>query len=76
MFMEQSKQPVNIFWFRRDLRLQDNVGLSKALKGKHPVLPIFIFDKNILDKLGNKKDARVQFIHQEIKRLKRLDRRI
>ncbi len=54
--------PVNIFWFRRDLRLQDNVGLSKALKGKHPVFPIFIFDTDILKELPND-DARVCFIH-------------
>jgi len=38
---------VNIFWFRRDLRLQDNAGLYYALKDNLPVLPIFIFDRNI-----------------------------
>ena len=37
------KQPVTIFWFRRDLRLNDNVGLYEALRGDHTVLPIFIF---------------------------------
>ena len=44
-----SKEKVSIFWFRRDLRLHDNHGLSEALKGDYPVLPIFIFDKNILE---------------------------
>ncbi len=54
---------ISIFWFRRDLRLHDNAGLFHALKSGNPVLPIFIFDKNILDKLEDKKDRRVEFIH-------------
>ena len=62
-------QTVNIFWFRRDLRLQDNAGLYHALKSEHPVVPIFIFDKNILDKLGDKADRRVEFIHTAIEEL-------
>ena len=57
---------VNIFWFRRDLRLHDNHGLYKALSEGKSVLPIFIFDKNILDKLDNKEDRRVQFIYNAI----------
>jgi len=60
---------INIFWFRRDLRLEDNAGLYHALKSKNPVLPIFIFDTNILDKLENKADARVMFIHDTITEL-------
>ncbi len=60
---------INIFWFRRDLRLHDNAGLFHALKSGLPILSLFIFDKNILDKLENKKDARVTFIHNEINRL-------
>ncbi len=59
-------QKVVLFWFRRDLRLEDNAGLYYALKKGLPVLPIFIFDKNILDKLEDKKDGRVEFIHQAI----------
>ncbi|MGB8192857.1 MAG: deoxyribodipyrimidine photo-lyase, partial [Chitinophagaceae bacterium] len=59
-------QTVNIFWFRRDLRLYDNAGLYHALKGELPVIPIFIFDRNILDKLENKSDSRVEFIHQAV----------
>ncbi len=57
---------INIFWFRRDLRLQDNHGLFLALKEDLPVLCIFIFDKNILDGLNAKDDARVNFIHQTL----------
>ncbi|MEJ7820717.1 MAG: deoxyribodipyrimidine photo-lyase, partial [Chitinophagaceae bacterium] len=60
---------VNIFWFRRDLRLHDNAGLYHALKDKNPVIPIFIFDKNILFKLENKSDRRVKFIYEAIKEL-------
>ena len=62
------KQPVNIFWFRRDLRLDDNKGLYEALKDNLPVLPFFIFDKNILDKLP-KDDARVTFICNTLQRM-------
>ena len=60
---------VSIFWFRRDLRLEDNHGLFQALNESENVLPLFIFDKNILDKLGNKADARVEFIHDEITKI-------
>ena len=62
-------QTLNIFWFRRDLRLHDNAGLYHALKNSNPVLPIFIFDKNILDKLENKADSRVEFIHAALEEL-------
>jgi deoxyribodipyrimidine photo-lyase len=60
------KQKVSIFWFRRDLRLHDNAGFYHALKSDLPVLPVFIFDPAILDKLEDKTDARVTFIHQTI----------
>ncbi len=59
---------ITIFWFRRDLRLHDNVGFFHALKEKGNVLPIFIFDPEILDKLP-KNDARVNFIHDEISKM-------
>ena len=61
---------VNIFWFRRDLRLEDNAGLYHALKGNKPVVPVFIFDRNILDKLENKKDRRVTFIYEWVNKLR------
>lgn len=64
------KQAITIFWFRRDLRLFDNVALWAALKSGFPVLAIFIFDRKILDQLTSKKDARVLFIHREIEALR------
>lgn len=60
---------VSIFWFRRDLRVEDNHGLFQALSAGIPVLPLFIFDKNILDRLPSTSDGRVEFIHQSITRL-------
>jgi deoxyribodipyrimidine photo-lyase len=62
------KQKVSVFWFRRDLRLEDNHGLSEALKSEYPVLPIFIFDKEIIDEL-EKDDARISFIYDQLKLL-------
>jgi len=62
-------QTVNIFWFRRDLRLQDNAALYHALKNDQPVVPIFIFDTNILNELEDKNDRRVAFIHAALKEL-------
>ena len=60
---------IAVFWFRRDLRLEDNCALFHALNSKYPVLPIFIFDKEILSELP-KNDARVQFIHQSLSKIK------
>jgi len=62
----ENKKSVAIHWFRRDLRLHDNAALYHALNSKQPILPIFIFDSSILDKLENKKDARVQFIYESL----------
>ena len=56
---------MNIFWFRRDLRLDDNKGFYEALKSNSEVLPLFIFDNNILDELP-KDDSRVSFIHERL----------
>ncbi|RDI58154.1 cryptochrome/photolyase family protein [Flavobacterium glaciei] len=63
-----SKQEVSIFWFRRDLRLEDNVGLFQALQLKYSVIPLFIFDEAILDNLP-KNDARVGFIHESLSKI-------
>jgi deoxyribodipyrimidine photo-lyase len=60
------KTKLSIFWFRRDLRLEDNAGLCQALASGFPVLPIFIFDTAILDALENKSDRRVDYIHQAL----------
>lgn len=68
--VNKNKEKVNLFWFRRDLRLDDNKGLLQALSDDLPVLPIFIFDTNILDKLEDKEDKRVSFIHQVLTNIK------
>ncbi len=60
---------IAVFWFRRDLRFEDNAGLYHALRGGLPVLPLFIFDKNILDDLEDRDDARVTYIHDRIRLL-------
>ena len=62
------KSSINIFWFRRDLRLDDNCGLFHALTSDKNVLPIFIFDEDILNKLP-KNDSRVSFLHQELENI-------
>ncbi|RZK48222.1 MAG: deoxyribodipyrimidine photo-lyase [Pedobacter sp.] len=60
------KTKVTLYWFRRDLRLCDNVALNAALNSPYPVLPIFIFDDTILNQLDDKKDRRVDYIHQAL----------
>ncbi len=60
-----------VFWFRRDLRLDDNHGLYQALNSGKPVLPIFIFDTNILNNL-EQEDSRVTFILHEVQKLQQL----
>lgn len=60
---------INIIWFRRDLRLQDNAALYHALKDDNAVVPIFIFDTNILDDLEDKQDRRVEFIHTALEEM-------
>lgn len=62
---------ISIFWFRRDLRLDDNVGFYQSLQSKFPVLPIFIFDKEILEHLP-KDDARVSFIHLQLQKMRNM----
>ncbi|MBL7791628.1 MAG: deoxyribodipyrimidine photo-lyase, partial [Saprospiraceae bacterium] len=63
------EKEIAVFWFRRDLRLHDNAGLLHALKSGLPVLPLFVFDADILDSLIDRSDARVSFIHQELTQL-------
>ena len=60
---------ITYFWFRRDLRLHDNVGLFRALKEQTNIQPVFIFDSNILQHLKHD-DARVTFIHSLVSKLK------
>jgi len=59
---------ITLFWHRRDLRFQDNAGLAAALQSGHPVLPLFIYDQTILEKLP-KDDARLTFIFDQVERL-------
>jgi deoxyribodipyrimidine photo-lyase len=71
--MENAKRLIDasttVFWFRRDLRLQDNAGLYYALRENNAVIPIFIFDTRILEQLDDKADRRVDFIHQSLQNL-------
>lgn len=62
------KEKVALFWFRRDIRLEDNRGLWEALRSGSQVLPVFIFDSDILDGL-EEDDARVTFIHDSLEHL-------
>lgn len=57
---------VNVFWFRRDLRLEDNIGLYHALNSGLKVIPVFIFDTDILNQFEDRKDKRVDYIHQAL----------
>ena len=66
--MKIDKEKVCLFWFRRDLRLSDNHALHVALKSHIPVLPIFIFDTEIIDDLA-KDDSRLTFIYDTLSTL-------
>ena len=61
-------EELNIFWFRRDLRLYDNSGLSEATSGKLKVIPLFIYDTSITDKLSHD-DRRINFIYDNLKKM-------
>ncbi|MGE4287320.1 MAG: deoxyribodipyrimidine photo-lyase [Salinivirgaceae bacterium] len=67
----EKQENINLFWFRRDLRLTDNTGLYQALKSANKVQPLFIFDSAILDDLTEKRDRRVSFIYETIAQLKK-----
>ncbi len=63
-------EKLTIFWFRRDLRTHDNTGLYHALKERGNVLPLFIFDAEIINRLDDKKDRRISFIYKSIKKIR------
>lgn len=65
-----SEQQLSIFWFRRDLRLTDNRGLYEALRSGRQVLPLFIFDEDILNDLPSS-DHRVEYIHVQLQELEK-----
>ena len=60
---------ITLFWHRRDIRIHDNAGLAAALQSGYPVVPLFIYDREILDLLPSRRDARVTFIYQEVERV-------
>ncbi|MGE5861433.1 MAG: cryptochrome/photolyase family protein [Ignavibacteria bacterium] len=68
--MKPASGKINVFWFRRDLRLEDNCGLFNALASQNLVLPIFIFDSDILDRLEDKNDRRVEFIYNAVEEIR------
>lgn len=63
------KKAISVCWFRRDLRINDQNAFFHALSGDYPVLPVFIFDTEILNKLEDKQDKRVAFIHSSLNKL-------
>lgn len=65
-----SEKPLTLFWFRRDLRLEDNAGLAAACEFSDQVQPLFIFDRAILDRLEDKDDPRVTFIFDQLAAMK------
>jgi deoxyribodipyrimidine photo-lyase len=69
MKIPQVHTPVAICWLRRDLRLEDNKALFQALKSGLPVIPLFIFDSNILSRLDDKADKRLVFIHDTLSQM-------
>jgi deoxyribodipyrimidine photo-lyase len=64
-----SSEGISIVWLRRDLRLHDHTALYHALHSGLPVLPLFIFDRQILDLLPDRTDRRVEFIHHELSQI-------
>lgn len=62
---------ITLFWHRRDIRIHDNAGLAAALQSGFPVVPLFIYDQEILDNLPDKRDARLTFIYDEVERVAR-----
>lgn len=67
--MAETTSSIVICWFRRDLRLQDQTALYHALRSEHPVLPVFIFDEDILGKLPSPHDRRLQFIYDALEEM-------
>jgi deoxyribodipyrimidine photo-lyase len=65
-----------LVWFRRDLRDYDNAALAAALAQRGPVHCAFVFDTEILDRVGRPADPRITFIHDSLVELREaLERR-
>lgn len=71
VLLSMKKETYNIVWLRRDLRLDDQAAIYHALRSGVPVLPVFIFDPDILKPLPHPIDHRVQFIHETLENLKK-----
>lgn len=63
---KKEKSVVSIFWFRRDLRLEDNIGLMHALRTRENVLPLFIFDPEVFQRDENNGNVQVGFVYDTI----------
>ena len=59
----------SIFWFRQDLRVQDNTGLFEAVHGSEEVLPVFILDENITQKFGGLEDQKFWFLREALEKI-------
>lgn len=59
-----------LVWFRRDLRSFDHAALYHALKQARRVHCVFVFDTEILDRLADRSDRRVEFIWQSVAELR------
>ena len=57
--------PKGLMWFRRDLRVDDNAALWRALRTCREVVCVFVFDTAILDSLPEA-DRRVEFIRESL----------
>lgn len=65
------KEKINVFWFRRDLRIEDNTGLYHALSSEDKLLPLFILDTNIIEDPIHCDDKRIAFIADCLKKIQR-----
>ena len=66
------KESISICWFRRDLRIHDNNAFFQALGSENSVVPLFIYDSDILDNLSHKEDTRLAFIHEQLTELNKI----
>ena len=59
------KPNINIFWFKRDLRLVDNIALNDAVESKHPLLLIYLFEPMVINDQHTSK-KHINFIKESI----------
>ncbi len=63
-------EEIAVFWFRRDLRIDDNLGLYQALKSGFKVLPVYIFDPEIWSRYTDVDNRQLHFIRNAVYQLK------